>query len=98
MKRSEREPGENRGSFIERFGTMNLILVMVGVVFAVFTTVMIVLFCLYGSVPDTLVTCVFGVLGGECGVMGWIKTSKERNRERKWEVEDRKSEKESYDE
>ena len=41
-------------------------------------------------IPDTLVTCVFASLAGECGIMGWIKTSKERKRERKWEIEDRK--------
>ena len=40
-------------------------------------------------IPDTLVTCVFAALGGECGAMAWIKTAKERNKERKWEVEDR---------
>ena len=35
------------------------------------------------------VTCVFATLGGECGIMGWIKTTKDRNRERKWEQEDK---------
>ncbi|MFR2116015.1 MAG: hypothetical protein ACLS45_01845 [Subdoligranulum sp.] len=40
-------------------------------------------------VPDTLITCVYATLGGECGVMGWIKTTKDRNRERKWEQEDK---------
>lgn len=33
--------------------------------------------------------CVFATLGGECGIMGWIKTTKDRNRERKWEQEDK---------
>ncbi len=36
-----------------------------------------------------LITCVYATLGGECGVMGWIKTTKDRNRERKWEQEDK---------
>lgn len=44
---------------------------------------------IYGTVPDTLITCVFATLGGECGIMGWIKTTKDRNRERKWEQEDK---------
>lgn len=66
-----------------------LILVIVGVSLLVFTIVMIQLFKVYGTVPDTLITCVFATLGGECGIMGWIKTTKDRNRERKWEQEDK---------
>lgn len=68
---------------------MDLILVIVGVSLLVFTIVMIQLFKVYGTVPDTLITCVYATLGGECGVMGWIKTTKDRNRERKWEQEDK---------
>jgi flagellar basal body-associated protein FliL len=71
-------------------GTMNLILILIGVFLLAFTVYMIVLFKEYGMIPDTLVTCVFASLAGECGIMGWIKTSKERKRERKWEIEDRK--------
>ena len=41
---------------------------------------------------DTLCTCVFAACGGECGVMGWIKTTKERQRERSFELEDREHE------
>ncbi len=62
---------------------------IVGVSLLVFTIVMIQLFKVYGTVPDTLITCVFATLGGECGIMGWIKTTKDRNRERKWEQEDK---------
>ena len=40
-------------------------------------------------IPDTLVMSVFAALGGECGLMAWIKTAKERNKERKWELDDR---------
>ena len=68
---------------------MDLILLIVGVSLLVFTIVMIQLFKVYGTVPDTLITCVFATLGGECGIMGWIKTTKDRNRERKWEQEDK---------
>ena len=69
---------------------MDVILVIVGICLVIFTAVMIVLFSSYGSIPDTLCTCVFAALGGECGIMGWIKTSKDRGREREWEIEDRK--------
>ena len=75
-----------------RIGVMDIILIIVGVALAVFTVIMIVIFCVFGNIPDTLCTCVFAALGGECGVMGWIKTTKERHRERKWELEDRNKE------
>ena len=72
------------------FRTMDFILVVVGVILIGFTIAMILLFEKYGSVPDTLITCVFATLGGECGIMGWIKTTKEKNKDREWFLEDEK--------
>lgn len=74
----------------KQFGTMDYILIIVAVSMLIFTIVMIVIFLKYGAIPDTLCTCVFASLGGECGVMGWIKTTKERMKDREWLVEDRK--------
>lgn len=74
---------------MKRIKTMDFILLVVGVVLLVFTVTMIVLFVKTGTEPSTLITCVFATLGCECGVMGWIKTTKERNKEREWEKEDR---------
>lgn len=73
-------------------GVMNIILVIVGVLLVTFTGIMIYLFRIYGSIPDTLCTCVFAALGGECGIMGWIKTTKDRYKEREWEQEDKEQE------
>lgn len=70
-------------------GTMDLILIIIGVTLAWFTHRMIALYELTGGIPDTLVTCVFALLGGECGVMGWIKTTKDKQQDRKWAEEDR---------
>lgn len=72
-----------------RIGVMDVILIIVGISLLAFTIAMICIFREYGAVPDTLVTCVFATLGGECGIMGWIKTTKDRNKERKWEQEDK---------
>ena len=74
---------------------MNVILIIVGVFLVAFTLKMISLFETYGMVPDTLVNCVFVALAGECGIMGWIKTSKEKNKDRRWQLEDRKQEREN---
>lgn len=70
--------------------TMDVVLVVIAIFLLVFVTVLIVLYYLTGGIPDTLCTCVFAICGGECGVMGWIKTTKERKQERKYELEDRK--------
>ena len=69
--------------------TMDVILIIVGALLISFTVAMIVVFIKYGAIPDTLCTCVFAALGGECGVMGWIRTTKERHRDRTYEIEDR---------
>lgn len=72
--------------------TMDLILIIVGVALALFTVTMIILYVLTGGIPDTLCTCFFSAMGGECGAMAWIKTAKEKNLQRKWYEEDRKYE------
>ena len=70
---------------------MDLILVIGGVSLLVLTIDKIQLITESGTEPDTLITCVYATLGGECGIMGWIKTTKDRNRERKWEQEDKQA-------
>lgn len=87
------EKNENaKKSSRKSIGTMNIILIIVGIFLVLFTLKMISLFETYGMVPDTLINCVFVALAGECGIMGWIKTSKEKNKDRKWQLEDRKQE------
>ena len=72
-----------------KIGVMDIILIFIAVTLIVFTVVMIRTFWLYGAIPDTLCTCVFAVLGTECGAMAWIKTTKERYKEREYQKEDR---------
>ena len=64
----------------KRMGTMDFILLIVFLCLTVFTIAMIALFTVYGSVPDTLITCVFATLGGECGILGWIRPPRRRSR------------------
>ena len=72
-----------------RIRTMDIILVVIAVFLFMFISVMLWMYYRTGGIPDTLCTCVFGVCGGECGVMGWIKTTKEKQRELQYEMEDR---------
>lgn len=88
-KDTNNEEGKKPSRKKKSIGVMDIILIIVGISILLFTIAMIKLFREYGAVPDTLVTCVFATLGGECGIMGWIKTTKDRNKERKWEVADR---------
>ena len=71
-------------------GTMNVVLVIIAVFLLIFVSVMAWMYYMTGGIPDTLCTCVFAICGGECGVMGWIKTSKERYRDREYELDDRR--------
>ena len=87
-KSNHKKPKPNKKKF-KGIRTMDLILIIIGALLIIFTVYMIILFREYGMIPDTLVTCVFATLAGECGIMGWIKTTKDRRQDRKWELEDR---------
>ena len=77
--------------------TMDLILIILGVLLIAFTVTMIITFWRIGAVPDTLITCFYGSLAGECGIMGWIKTAKVRHQDRQWYKEDFAGESKSRD-
>ncbi len=76
----------------KKLGTMDKVLIIIAVFLLVFVGVLLWLYYATGAIPDTLCTCVFAICGGECGVLGWIKTNKDRQRDRKYELEDREHE------
>ena len=61
-----------------KLGTMDKILVLEAVFLISYTVADLVVFWHTGSEPATLTGCVFGVCGLENGVMGWIKTNKDK--------------------
>jgi len=69
-------------------GVMDRTLIVLGVFLLCFTVTMVIIFITQGSIPDTLVQYVFGACGLEGGVMGWIKTTKERKQDRRWARQD----------
>ena len=69
--------------------TLDLILIAIAVFLLAFVVAMIWLYYRTEGIPDTLCSCVFAACGGECGVMGWIKVTKERYRDRSFELKDR---------
>ena len=61
-----------------KMGVMDKVLVLEAVVLITYTIADLVVFWHVGAEPTTLTACVFGVCGLENGVMGWIKTSKDK--------------------
>ena len=73
----------------KKMGTMDKVLILEGVILVAYTATDLAVFWHTGNEPATLTACVFGVCGFENGVMGWIKTTKEKVRDRRWDQEDR---------
>lgn len=73
----------------KKMGTMDKVLILEGVILVAYTAADLAVFWHTGNEPATLTACVFGVCGFENGVMGWIKTTKEKVQDRRWEQEDR---------
>ena len=59
-------------------GTMDRVLVFEGAVLILYTIADLIVFWHTGAEPAVLTSCVFGVCGLENGVMGWIKTNKDK--------------------
>ena len=54
----------------------NMILLVLGLFILAFIVTMIWIFCKYGAVPDTLITCTMGAGGIEALLLAAIKISK----------------------
>lgn len=68
--------------------TMDAVLAIMAVFLLAFVIAMLVIYCLTGGIPDTLCTCVFAACTGEISIMGWIKTTKERNRNKEFDFDE----------
>lgn len=84
----KRQKGKKPQKAEKGMGAMDKILIVLGVFLLCFIVAMVVIFIKKDSIPDTLVQCVFGACGLEGGVMGWIKTTKERRQDRRWARQD----------
>lgn len=73
---------------IGKIGTLNIILMIVGAFFVWFNWQMLCIFREQGTIPETYACAVITATIGECGICGWIRTNKDRSREREWEKED----------
>ena len=60
----------------KRMSTMNKVLLILGLFIMAFIIIMIVIFCVKGSTPDTLITYTLGAGGLEALFLAAIKISK----------------------
>lgn len=67
-------------AFWNKVGTLNVILVVVFILFLRFNAQMIEIYKLQGSIPETYAITVVGALIGECGICGWIRTTKDKQK------------------
>lgn len=77
---------------IAKIGTLNIVLVFVFGIFLWFNARMLQIYEAQGQIPESYACAVIAALLGECGFCGWIRTNKDRKRERRWEKEDRRQE------
>jgi len=61
-----------------KLNTIDKILLGCAAFLAVFVITMVTIFCIYQAIPDTLVTCVFSVLGSEAFIAFGIWYIKKR--------------------
>lgn len=73
---------------IKKIGTLNLILILVGAFFIWFNAQMLNIFRMYGAIPESYACAVIAATIGECGICGWIRTTKDKRQDRKWQKED----------
>lgn len=76
----------------KKIKTMDFILILLAIMTLLFTITMMVFFYKFQMIPDTLCTCWFAAVVGECGGMSWIKTNKDKIQDRQWAKEDRENE------
>lgn len=72
-------------------GTMDVILIVLGIATLLFTLKMIQIFERYGAIPDTLVERYFTTVVGEAGIMGVISAFKIKYAAKKLMVDDPKN-------
>lgn len=86
------QPLKKLKEFIGKIGTLNLILILVGAFFVWFNWQMLEIFREYACIPETYACAVIAATIGECGICGWIRTNKDKQREHQWKQEEKEAE------
>lgn len=59
---------------------LDKVLISVAVFDLIFVIAMVIVFCIFQSVPDTLIMAVFGATFGECGCCAYVFKQKIKNK------------------
>ena len=78
--RRKRQKKRKVQELIQRLGTLNIVLICVFVYMMYINWKMLAVFSQCGSAPESAWCALIAALLGECGICGWIKTSKEKHR------------------
>lgn len=81
--------------FVDKVGTLNLVLILMFAFFIWFNWQMLVIYREYASIPETYACAVIAATIGEAGICGWIRTTKDRRREHRWEQDEKKANRKS---
>lgn len=90
MKRKIKRKLKKVVTAIKKVGTLNLVLILVGIFFIWFNWQMILLYRDCESMPESYACAVVAATIGECGICGWIRTNKDKRQDREWQKEDEK--------
>lgn len=88
LKKKEHHPLRKIKEPLRKIGTLNLILIIVGAFFVWFNWQMLCIYRAYASIPETYACAVIAATIGECGICGWIRTTKDKKQERQWQKQD----------
>lgn len=88
LKKKDHHPLRKIKELFSKVGTLNLILIIVGAFFVWFNWQMLGIYREYASIPETYACAVIAATIGECGICGWIRTTKDRKQDRRWQKED----------
>ncbi len=88
VKKKVKRIKKSLARFVKKIGTLNLVLLLVGTFFIWFNWQMISVYRSYGSMPETYACAVVAATIGECGICGWIRTTKDKRQDRKWQKQD----------
>ena len=91
--KKKRHPLQRIREGIKNFGTLNIILIIVFAFFILFHFQMLQLYKTFGSLPESYAIAVGGATIGEAGICGWIRTNKDKHRQREWDKEDERERK-----
>lgn len=79
----KRQKKRRMQELVKKLGTLNIVLICVFVYMMYINWKMLSVFSQCGSAPESAWCALIAALLGECGICGWIKTSKEKHRSKK---------------